>query len=273
MAVLIKNLSQFIHRAYASRVQFGEVVYQPGGAVGPRVQKQYQLVLLIRGEANIEVNGHDHPLPAGHVALFRPKGKEFFRFSQTEETHHSWCSIDPPLVTAALQRELRAAPFHLPISETMSQLIALGLRTRGSKEDEALLCQLALAALCAFTREARAAESGPAFPEALLRARDLIESEYGTKLTLGDVARRCGLSPNHLIKLFRRHLHETPARYLWRLRVDHGVRLLRETGLSVSEIAYRTGFQNPFHFSRMVKTRYRVSPRGLRLQWWGRPGD
>jgi len=249
-------------------VQFGEVIYHPEGALGPRTQKQYQLVLIIRGEATIKVNGHAHHLPSGHVALLRPKGKEYFHFSRHGETQHSWCSIDPPLVAPALRRQLRTAPFKLPISETMSQLITLGLRTGERKEDEPLLSQLALAALCAFIREARAVESGPALPEALLRARNLMELGYGEELTVGDVARRSGLSPNHLIKLFRLHLHETPAQYLWRLRVEHGVRLLRETGLSVAEIAYRTGFQNPFHFSRMVKLRHRVSPRGLRQQWW-----
>ncbi len=267
----IKNISQIIlHKSFAPQVQFGEVIYRPGGSVGPRVQPQYQLVLLIRGEATIKLNGRDHPLLAGQVALFRPRGREFFQFSKSAETHHSWCSIDPPLVGTALRKELQAAPFRLPISETMDQLIALGLRTGARKEDEALLCQLALAAFCAFTREGCAAESGPAFPEALLRARSLIEAEYAQKMTLGEIARRAGLSPNHLIKLFRRHLHETPAHYLWRLRVDHGVRLLRETGLSVAEIAYRTGFQNPFHFSRLVKARHRLSPRGLRREWWGR---
>jgi AraC-like DNA-binding protein len=267
----MKNISLIIlHRAFLPRVQFGEVVYSPGGSVGPRMQPQYQLVLLIRGEATIKLNGRDHPLPAGHVALFRPKGREFFQFSKRTETQHSWCSIDPPLVGAAARKELAKAPFRLPISETMDQLITLGLRTGEREEDEALLRQLALAALCAFTREGRAAESGPAFPEALLRARSLIEAEYAQKMTLGEIAQRAGLSPNHLIKLFRRHLHETPAHYLWRLRVDHGVRLLRETGLSVAEIAYRTGFQNPFHFSRLVKARHRLSPLGLRREWWGR---
>ena len=267
-----KNISRIIHRAFAPRVQFGEVIYHPDGAVGPRAQTQYQLVLLIRGEATIELNGRNHHLSAGHVALFRPKGREFFQFSKGVETQHSWCAIDPPLVAPAWRRELRAAPFDLPISEMMNQLIMLGLRTGERSEDEPLLCQLALAALCAFTREARAAGSGPAFPEALLRARDLIEKEYQKKLTLSDVARRAGLSPNHLIKLFRRHLHETPAEYLWRLRIDHGVRLLRQTGLTVSEIAYRTGFQNPFHFSRLVKMRHQLSPRGLRRKWWGQSG-
>jgi len=235
------------------------------------VQKQYQLVLVIQGEASVKLNGHNHKLPAGHVALLRPKGNEFFQFSKGLKTQHSWCSIDPPLVAPALRRELFTAPFQLPISETMTQLIMLGLRTGERNEDEALLCQLALAALCAFAREATASQTEPALPETLLRARNLIENSYRDKVTLSDVAQRSGLSPNHLITLFRRHLHETPSHYLWRLRVDHGLRLLRETGLNISEIAYRTGFQNPFHFSRLVKKHHHLSPRGLRQEWWGSP--
>ncbi|MCS7062178.1 MAG: helix-turn-helix transcriptional regulator, partial [Anaerolineae bacterium] len=76
------------------------------------------------------------------------------------------------------------------------------------------------------------------------------------------------ISAPHLIRLFRRHTGTTPARYWWQLRLERGVELLRETGLSITEIAQRTGFRSSFHFSRLVKQRYRLSPRALRKQAW-----
>lgn len=105
-------------------------------------------------------------------------------------------------------------------------------------------------------------------PEALRRAKDLVETEYTSPLTVGDLARKACCTPNHLTKLFRRHLGMTPARYLWQTRVNRGVELLRQTGLSISEIAYRTGFQTPFHFSRLVKELHQLAPKELRAKSW-----
>jgi AraC family L-rhamnose operon regulatory protein RhaS len=51
---------------------------------------------------------------------------------------------------------------------------------------------------------------------------------------------------------------------LWNLRAEKGAFLLRQTGLSVSEIAYQCGYTNPFHFSRHVKAKYGHSPSDLR---------
>ena len=59
-------------------------------------------------------------------------------------------------------------------------------------------------------------------------------------------------------------------RYVWEARTRRGAQLLRETGLTVSEIAYRCGFQTPFHFSRWVKQVHGMSPKEFRAQAWGR---
>lgn len=268
MAAMRKNLSKIIQRAFASEVQFGEVLYPPGGELGPRLQSQFQLVLLLRGEAHIRVDAEKVHAPAGHVVLLRPGAREFFAFAHATETHHSWCSINPDLVPRALVRQLRAAPRQAPISGMMETLITLGLRSGAGEEDADLLARLALCALSAFVREGRRAGKQSAPSEPLQRARDLIEKEYARPLTVREIARRSGVSTNHLIRLFHRHLGETPAAHLRRWRIDHGVRLLRETGLTISEIAFRTGFQNPFHFSRLVSQRYRRPPRELRKAWW-----
>lgn len=46
--------------------------------------------------------------------------------------------------------------------------------------------------------------------------------------------------------------------------------LLSDTqgAMMVSEVAYRVGFKNPSHFSRIFTERYRVSPRNIREQRW-----
>jgi AraC-like DNA-binding protein len=50
--------------------------------------------------------------------------------------------------------------------------------------------------------------------------------------------------------------------------VERGAALLSATGLTVSQIADRCGFKNPFHFSRLLRKMQGVSPRQLRQRAW-----
>jgi AraC family L-rhamnose operon regulatory protein RhaS len=76
------------------------------------------------------------------------------------------------------------------------------------------------------------------------------------------------VSRKTLIQKFRRDFKTTPARYLWRLRTERGIEMLTKTGLTIAEIAYNCGFQNPFHFSRRVKEQQGISPKEVRLKAW-----
>jgi len=60
----------------------------------------------------------------------------------------------------------------------------------------------------------------------------------------------------------------SPARYLWLTRVERGVAMLRDTGLTVAEVSARCGCKNPFHFSRLVKRNQGMSPREVRRCAW-----
>ena len=275
MSAIIQNLSH-MNRLRPSApsqplVTFGDVVYKPGGECGPRVQQDYQLVVVYEGEAQIAVDGQEHVLPAQHVALMQPHRQEHYRFAAHGYTHHSWCAVHPDLVPAHPRlSQLDEMPFCLLLTAHMHGLIELGLSVPASSLSSAtgLLEQLGLAALHQFVFEADSATHQISLPEAVRRAQQVIDARLAEVLTVGDVAHEVNVTPQHLIKLFRKHLNNTPARYLWQARVRRGVELLCATGLSVAEVAERAGFQNPFHFSRKVQQTYGHSPRELRRRAW-----
>lgn len=270
MGVPIHNLTRTIRRAAANGVFFGEVQYRPGGVCGPRVQSDFQLVAIEQGEAHIEIEGDTLDVPAQHVALMLPGRREFFRFTPDADTHHTWCAVPPGLVREELGRRLSAAPPCQMLSGRLRALIELGLSAPASEIAAAasVIEHLALAALWQYVFDAEAAHRERARPEALRAAQAFISDHLAESLTVRAVAQAAYITAPHLIRLFRQHLGTTPARYWWQLRLDRGVELLRETGLPITEIAQRTGFRNPFHFSRMVKQRYQMSPRALRRQAW-----
>ncbi|WP_116200202.1 AraC family transcriptional regulator [Amycolatopsis circi] len=64
-------------------------------------------------------------------------------------------------------------------------------------------------------------------------------------ITLADLAGEVHLSVFHLVRVFKEATGVTPYRYLTRLRIDEAKRLLRDTDLTVSQIAGRCGFASP----------------------------
>ncbi|HEX8372473.1 MAG TPA: AraC family transcriptional regulator [Chthoniobacterales bacterium] len=271
MGSTIKNIS-LTNGDGEPPIVFGSVVYGPGGTCGPRTQQDVQLVFVERGEASILIDDESFHLPAGHVALLHPGNTEFFQFAVGEETHHSWFSIEPRRVPREFLKQLQTMPFSLVCSARMRSLLQLGFSCPAADPStiEALLESLGLTLLREFVAEATAVSKQKELPPALLRAQEIIAEKWAEPLGVEELARRSGASPHHLIRLFRTHLGETPARYLWKTRTEHGAQLLAETGLTISEIAARTGFQTPFHFSRLIKQQYGLAPKMLRQRFWNR---
>ncbi len=270
---MLKDMSVMITRPPSTT--FGEVVYPAGGVCGPRTQRDVQIVIVHEGVADIRIDGDERHLAAGEVALLHPGRREFFRFSVGSRTVHSWCALDPTSLSRELLRTTRQLPFSRPLSWRMHELIRLGLSLAGAGERDgvgALRDALGIAVVRELVLDAEPGEA--ALPVIVRRAQCLIDARSAEPLTLTTIARGAGASVPHLIRLFRQHLGETPSRYLWKVRTVRGVRLLADTGLSVSEIAARSGFQSPFHFSRLAKLHFGAAPVVLRERSWEKgPGE
>ncbi len=264
----------------SARPQAGTIVYPPGGTFGPRVQPDYQLVYLHHGSVEVEIDGERLRLGPGEVALLTPGHREFFRFARAEETHHSWVALRHLPLTREQIATLDAAPRPLPLSAAMAGILEACLAVRGLSLAEPRrrpaappppeLVPLVVAALVRYGEEARMGsqrEPDPMHP-ALAQALWLIHHRLDESLTLRDLAAAAHVTPEYLVRLFRRRLGVSPLRYLWQERLRFGLSLLEHTGLSVSEIANRAGFQTVYHFSRRVRAATGMPPTQLRRRRW-----
>ncbi len=72
-------------------------------------------------------------------------------------------------------------------------------------------------------------------------------------LTLEQIAAACLMSVSKLKLLFREKAHMGPINYLILLRIEEAKRLMRESDLSLTQIAEQVGFTSLHYFSRMFK--------------------
>ncbi|MGY6566290.1 MULTISPECIES: GlxA family transcriptional regulator [Halomonadaceae] len=102
-------------------------------------------------------------------------------------------------------------------------------------------------------------------PAPLVDAVMLMEANIEEPLTTHELAEHLGISRRQLERLFKKYLQAVPGRYYLDLRLKEARRLLRESDLPAGEIAMKTGFSSPAHFSTAYRNHFGVTPREERL--------
>ncbi len=259
---------------HAASTVFGEVGYEPGGAFGPRVQPDHQLVLIHEGWADIAVDGQSFRLGKGQVSLLLPGRAEHFAFAADRPTLHSWCAVHLAAPAPSLEAVFAAAPRWRPLSRRLESVMAAGLALgfSGGAVADALRGKLGEAALLEYLLDAAPERVHEAqLPEPIRRARRHIDLHWAEAIDLDVLGDRAHVTPSHLVRLFRQHLGTTPMRYLWDVRLRRARQLIAGTGLPMAEIARQCGFKTPAHFARAIKDEYGAAPRALRRQAWVPP--
>ena len=100
--------------------------------------------------------------------------------------------------------------------------------------------------------------------ELVARFRRLVELRYREHLGLGAYAAELGVSQTRLRRACVSVAGQSPAELLHLRLLVEAERQLRYTSLSIAQIGYHLGFQDPAYFSRFFTARMRQSPRKFR---------
>lgn len=100
----------------------------------------------------------------------------------------------------------------------------------------------------------------------LLKVAALMERNLEEPMARSELARRTGLSIRQLERLFRKYMGCTPTRYYQELRLERARTLLKQTSLSVLDVALACGFVSASHFSKCYREFFAKTPREERLQ-------
>ena len=107
-----------------------------------------------------------------------------------------------------------------------------------------------------------------AFDPQIGLALSAIHRDPGHEWTVDELARVCTLSRSSFAARFVDRVGKPPVAYLAHVRLDAATGLLRDTFLSVAQVAERVGYASEAAFSRAFRTRYGTPParwrRGVR---------
>lgn len=229
----------------------------------------YSIEYVARGEGSLKLGRRSHNLRPGTIFAYGPGIRQ-----------HIKSSAQKPLVkyfvdfagTQSAQWIQRAGLVPGKVSQVFppneiqplfDELIRSGQRgTRHTPE----LCRQLLGCLGVKLLESRAplqSEDSAAFA-AYQASRQFMQDHFQKLRTLEQVAQECHLDTAYLCRLFRRYDHQSPYLFLTRLKMNEAAGQLQRPGALVKNVAADLGFANPFHFSRVFKSAFGISPDAFR---------
>lgn len=88
-----------------------------------------------------------------------------------------------------------------------------------------------------------------------------ISTDYPfTSLSLSDISIKSGITASTISEILKVNLNCTFRQYLNMLRMTEAQRLLKESNLRISEIAFKVGYSNTTHFNRIFKEFAKITP-------------
>ena len=98
----------------------------------------------------------------------------------------------------------------------------------------------------------------------LARLFEYVRLNYADRISVEQAMKLVHMSQSQFMKVFKKVSGMTFVAHVTRVRINQALRLLRETDLTIAEIAARTGFPDQSYFDRRFKQAFGKSPRQYR---------
>ena len=251
----------------------GTAVYPAGTRIGPRLLLDHELVLLVTGSAELELDDHRETLLPGSWVLSRPGMRDSYRWDPDRLCRHLYVHFELP---AGLDTTgwpcVRHWPAEAGLEAQFRRLVWLGTAPEGGDPvgARAGAVRLTVADLLAtflggaVPRADRRTGADAPVARALAHVQRRWEQDGLLQLSRDELAAAAGVSVPHLSRLFRQEYGLGPSRALEWVRLRRAVVLLGRGSMSVREIALAVGYVDPYHFSRRFRESFELSPTGYR---------
>ncbi len=227
----------------------------------------------VEGDITIKMDGANYKLERGALLAVAPNVVHSLRGKDRQ--HCMYANIDfekvfrrfPDFRNLWIQKKLILIPDAHEIEEPFSELIYEA--THIMPFHEAGLRTALDYILIRITRLLGDTRFNNSFPISLLhesvdRAKLILDSDYSRSWTINELGEFAGLHPTHLAKLFSQQVGLSPHKYLINARLKCAKRMLKNSDLSITDIAYELGFSSSQIFSRCFKSQAKISPRQFR---------
>lgn len=237
-------------------VQFGSESCSPGHFFGPSVRTHWLLHYVVYGFGTFVRDGVSRAVKPGDIFVIPPYEETYYEADVKNPWRYIWIGftteedVPPPLKNAII---------HCPEAGSLFEdMLRCGKLENGRS-----------AFLCAKIWELFSIllEEGGTSADYVEKALSYMNAEYINDITVRQIAESLGLNRSYFSELFSRQMGVSPQKYLINLRLERAAELLTVYGESPATAGLSVGYPDIYHFSKIFKKHFGLSPRNYQQMY------
>ena len=238
---------------------------EPEYSWGPGIRDHYLFHYVTEGQGILESPEGTYSIEPGCLFLIRPSEVVSYTADKKDPWEYYWVGFNG----TEAHRLMNLTPFsfekrvlHLE-DESLRSLLVHIYNSRGNSSASEAKMLGALYQFLGVLIEKSDENRNKKTPtkQYVEQAIKFISRNFSSEISIEDVANAVRISPSHLYRIFSSELGMPPAQFLIRYRINEACSILKNSDLSISEVAVSTGFSDPLYFSRAFKKVKGLSPR------------
>ncbi len=239
---------------------------ESGYTWGPGIRDHYLIHMILKGKGCYRVGEKSYLLQQGDLFLAKPSQLITYTADESDPWEYAWVGFNG----ACANKLVSQLPFwddspihHCSNFEKISFELLQIFENRGSSapNETAMVGHLHL--FMAYLMQ-EALEQSPrnntSSAQYVHSAIKFIQFNYFHDISIDDIAKAVGVSRSHLYRVFMSNVGQSPIDYLTGYRISEACTLLKNSQLSIAEIAISVGFFDQFYFSRVFKKAKGIPP-------------
>lgn len=244
----------------------GRQCCEKGHTWGPGIRDHYLIHLIVSGKGSYCVNNQAYALGAGDIFISKPNQLITYSADENEPWEYYWVGFNGScanrLVCELPFKENRPTYHCNNFDAVKASLSSIFSASGTSVRNEAIMVGYLYIFIAQLMEESSPSESRTSITGSkyVMNAIKYIQFNYSRDISIDDISKSVGVSRSHLYRVFINNVGKSPIDYLTDYRINEACFLLKNSGLSIAEIAVSVGFFDQFYFSRVFKKNKGVPP-------------
>lgn len=227
----------------------------------------YEIELCTGGKAVHKINGVEYPFFEGAFILLQPS--DFHEVLVQEPISYfnvsfSSLAINKEYLYTLIKKE---EFIYGTLSKDVFDFLSVVCKNAAKESEEAATIQtketlqaLLHVLLAYLSKTQQSAADRQKRSVSLEEAIEYLHAHFADAPTLKEIALHAGLQPNYFCRKFKQETGKTYVEYLNALKIEHAKKMLQACNLSITEIAFSSGFFSSTSFLRAFKKSTGFSP-------------
>ena len=238
------------HYGGLNPVRFGYAPCEPCHSYGPAVRTHWLLHYVVSGFGQFTREGVTHKIGPGQIFVIPPYLETYYEADRERPWQYTWIGFttEEQLTEVFSQPVISCSD----VGEVFEEMKSCSSMENGRS---------AFLSGCLWKLMAILQERGKPKFDYIDKALNCMHSEYAQGITIKEIANRLGLDRSYFYTIFSERVGTSPSEYLINLRLTKAAELMRYYRERPSTAAISVGYEDLYHFSKIFKKHFGVSPR------------